>query len=166
MTGITSFERIAVSVNKVLSGIGLVLLFVMMIQGAVDVIGRYLFNLPLIGTMERNQAFLAVIVVFGWGYTQLSKGHVNVDLFLKRLAPRKQAIVNFITTIFGLVIFVLITWQSILTGIQWQQKGRLLYVVDWPIAPFQFCVTLGGIVLCLVLILDLVKLFYEMRQEA
>jgi len=166
LTGIQAFEKVTNNINRVLTAIGLALLFVMMVMGAVDVIGRYLFSSPIIGTLEMSQAFLAVIVCFGWGYTQAVKGHVNVDLFLKRISPRNQAITNFITTLFALGIFVIITWQSIITGIEWLQKGRLLYVVDWPVAPFQFCVTLGAIVLCLVIIIDLINLFRQIRQEA
>ncbi len=166
MTARKAFEKIANSVNRVLTVIGLVLLFVMMVVGAADVIGRYLFSSPIIGTLEMSQAFLAVMVCFGWGYTQVVKGHVNVDLFLKRISPRKQAITNLITTFFALIIFILITWQSIITGIEWMQKGRVLYVIEWPLWPFQFCVTLGAIFLCLALILDLINLFNQIRQEA
>lgn len=146
-----------------LNVIGMVLLFVLMMQGAVDVIGRYLFNKPIIGTMERGQVLLALMVFLGWGYTQIAKAHVNVELFFRRFPPRAQAITRFATTFVALVFFILIGWQAVLTAQLYHGGGRLIYVIHWPLAPFQLVVTLGALVLCLVFIMEMVRSFYQIK---
>jgi len=134
-----------------------------MLQGAADVIGRYLFNKPIIGTMERGELLLALMVFLSWGHTQIKKGHVNVELFISRFPPRAQAITNFATTFLALVLFSLIAWQGALSAKATYESGRLVYVIHWPRAPFQFFVPLGALILCLVLIVELVQYFFQMK---
>ncbi len=158
-----ALEKGIINTSNVLNVIGMVLLFVLMMQGATDVIGRYLFNKPIIGTMERGQVFLALMVFLGWGYTQIAKAHVNVELFFHRFPPRVQAITKFVTTFLVLVFFILIGWQAIMSAKLYHEGGRLIYVIHWPLAPFQFVVTLGALVLCLVLIMEMVRSFYQIK---
>lgn len=158
-----ALEKGITNASSVLNVIGMVLLFVLMMQGAADVIGRYLFNKPIIGTMERGQVLLALMVVLGWGYTQIAKAHVNVELFFRRFPPRAQAITRFATTFVALVFFILIGWQAVLTAQLYHGGGRLIYVIHWPLAPFQLVVTLGALVLCLVFIMEMVRSFYQIK---
>lgn len=158
-----ALEKGITNASKVLNVIGMVLLFVLMMQGAVDVIGRYLFNKPIIGTMERGQVLLALMVFLGWGYTQIAKAHVNVELFFRRFPPRAQAITKFVTTFLVLVFFILMGWQAVMSAKLYHEGGRLIYVIHWPLAPFQFVVTLGALVLCLVFIMEMVRSFYQIK---
>ena len=158
-----ALEKGITNASNVLNVIGMVLLFVLMMQGAVDVIGRYLFNSPIIGTMERGQVLLALMVFLGWGYTQIAKAHVNVELFFRRFPPRAQAITSFATTFLVLVFFILMGWQAVMSAKLYHEGGRLIYVIHWPLAPFQFVVTLGALVLCLVFIMEMVRSFYQIK---
>jgi TRAP-type C4-dicarboxylate transport system permease small subunit len=158
-------EKAIINITKWLCFIGMSLLFVMMIMGAFDVIGRYIFNSSIIGTMERNSTMLALVVCFTWGYTQVENGHVNVELFLNKMPSRVQAVINFITTLISLCLFGLIAWESVLTSLLYNKQNRLIYVIHWPLAPFQLCVTFGAVVLCLVLIFNLIHLWRQVRGE-
>ena len=159
-------EKTIVNLTKWLCYVGMALLFVMMVMGAFDVLGRYIFNHPIIGTMERNSTTLALVVVFTWGYTQVEKGHVNVDLFLKKLPARTQAGINFFTTLLSLLLFGVIARQAILTYELYTKQNRLIYVISWPLAPFQLCVSFGATVLCLVFIIDMIHFVRQLRGEA
>lgn len=159
-----ALEKGITNASNVLNVIGMVLLFVLMMQGAADVIGRYLFNKPIIGTMERSQVFLALMVVLGWGYTQIARGHVTVEFFLRRFPSRVRAITNFVTNFLVLVLFSLIVWQAVITAKLYHEAGRLIFTIHWPLAPFQLFVSLGALVLCLVLIMDMIQLFLQMKR--
>lgn len=135
-------------------------------QGTTDVLGRYLFNKPIIGTVERGEVILAAIVFLGLGYTQLVKGHVNVELLLSRFPPRAQAITNFATTFVGLVIFILIAWQAALIAKMYHEVGRLIYVIDWPLAPCQLLITIGASVLCLVFIMQMIQYLLQAKGRS
>ena len=160
---VRGFEKIVHHVCRVLNAIASILLFVLMVLGAADVIGRYLLNAPIIGTMERGQVILALMVFLSWGYTQIKKGHVNVELFISKFPPHIRAITDFITTLFMLVFTILIVWYSAIMAIETHYTGEKIYVIHWPLAPFQFFVPLGGFFLCLVFILEAIQFFHQMK---
>jgi len=150
--------------SSILNVIAMGLLFLLMLQGAADVIGRYIFNRPIIGTMERGSVLLALMVFLAWGYTQIAKGHVNVTFFLSRFSPRARATANFATTLLMLIFFGLIVWQGIITAQRYHEGGRLIYVIHWPLAPFQILVSVSAFILCLVLIMEMVQFFFQMKR--
>ncbi len=149
--------------SNILSLIGVGMLFILMLQGAADVIGRYVFNKPIIGTMERAEVLLALTVFLGWGYTQNAKAHIDVKFFVARFSHRVRALVNVVTTFLVLVLFILIVWQSAVMAKAYYETGRLIYVIHWPLAPFTLVVCLGALVVCLVLIMQMVQFCLQIK---
>jgi len=160
---VQGFEKIVNNMCRILNTIGAALLFILMVLGAADVIGRYLFNKPIVGTLERGQIILALMVFLSWGYTQIKKGHVNVELFVSKFPPRIRAVTDFITTLLMLIFTILIVWFSAIMAIETHYSGEKIYVIGWPMAPFQLFVPIGGIFLCLVFILELIKYVHQMK---
>jgi len=141
------------------------MLFVLMLLGAADVIGRYIFNMPIIGTQEIGTALLGLMVFFSLGSTQIAKAHVNVDLFVLRFPPRARAIADLVTTFLALILFSLIAWQAAVTGKYFQEAGRLIYVIHWPLAPFQFIVSFVSLVLCVVFLMQMIESFSQIKRR-
>ena len=160
---VRALEKGISSASNILNLIGVALLCILMLQGAADVIGRYVFNRPLIGTMERAEVLLALMVFLAWGHTQLAKAHVGVTFFVSRLQHRARSLVNIITTLLALVLFGLIMWQGAVIAKAYHEGGRLIYVIHWPLAPFQLVVSLGALVVCLVLIMQMVQFYLQMK---
>ncbi len=117
-------------------------------------IGRYFLNAPINGAIETGQLILALMVFLSWGYTQIKKDHVSVTLFVSRFPKRLQDITGIVTTLLSLALFILIVWRSTIAAIDTFKSGEVVYVTGWPLAPFQLLVPIGGVFLCLVLILD------------
>lgn len=159
------FEKAIRKVNQVFNSIAVILLFILMVQGGADVIGRYLFDMPIIGTMERGQVFLGVMVLLSWGYTQIQKGHVSVDFFIAQLSERKRAIIHFVTTFMVLLLFGLIVWQGSVIARLYYEGGRIIYVIHWPLALFQLFVPLSAFFVCLVLIMEMIQSFSEIMRR-
>ena len=159
------FEKIVLHTSLIFNSVAAILLFLLMIAGAADVIGRYLFNAPINGTMERGQLMLALMVFLSWGYTQIKKGHVNVELFVSHFPPRLRIITDLITTLVTLALFIGIVWQSAIMALETHKTGEVVYVIHWPLAPFQFFVPLGGIVLCLVLVAEIIQNVHQLRRR-
>lgn len=147
----------------VLDSVAIVVLAAMMLLGAADVIGRYIFNRPIVGTLEMGEVFLATMSMLGLAGTQLAKGHISVDLITMRISKRAKAITYFSTTCISLVIFALIAWRSIIIAQIYHNGNRLIYTVLWPMAPLQLLVTVGAAVICLVFILDLMQYARQMK---
>lgn len=139
------------------------MLFLLMLQGAADVAGRYLFNQPIMGTMERGQVLLAMMVFLSWGYTYILKGHVTVDVLTSRLPHRAQMMSKFAAAFLSLIFCILIVWRSAVKGLEYLQTGELVYIIHWPLAPFVLVAPIGALMLCIVLISEMVQSSRQMK---
>ena len=150
--------------GNIFTGIGGVLFMALMFLGASDVIGRYVFNSPILGTMEASEIMMAGIVLLSWAYTQRTGGHVRVELVTSRYPPRVRAITNFVTLFLALILFIAITWQSAVIATTYLQEHRVFQILQIPTAPFYFFVPVGAFFLCLEFIIQMLHLIPEMRR--
>ena len=158
------FEKSINIADNILRYIGVGMLFVLMALGAGDVMGRYVFNRPILGTMEISEALLAGVLFFGWAYTQATRGHVRVNLLLPRFSPRARSITDIVNLSLGLVLFGLIGWQAAKIAIVYWKANRLIDVIMVPLAPFQMFVSVGALFLCLEFIVQMLQSVTEMRK--
>lgn len=161
-----TLEKGVRNITNTLRAIAMGVLVVLMLFGATDIIGRYLLNKPIKGSNGICEALLVAIVFFGWAYTLSVGGHVRLDTLVSRLRPRAQAISGFITSFIALVIFSLITWQSALKAMRSWGTREVIDVIDIPIFPFQFFVSVGAFALCLELIVQMLHFLTGLRKGA
>ena len=159
------FEESLNKVCRIFDVVAAAMLFVLMVQNGADVIGRYFFNAPIIGANERGQLLLGMMVFLSWGYTQIKKGHVTVELFLMKFSPRVQSGINLVTTFLTFLFFALVVWQGTIAALKTHASGEVVYVIHWPLAPFQFFAPLGALFVCLVLILEMIQLYSKLAEE-
>jgi TRAP-type transport system small permease protein len=159
------FEALLNKICRVFDVVAAAMLFVLMVQNGADVIGRYFFNAPMVGANERGQLLLGMMVFLSWGYTQIKKGHVTVDLFLMKFSPRVQSGVNLATTFLTFLFFALVVWQGTIAAWKTHVSGEVVYVIHWPLAPFQFFAPLGALFVCLVLILEMIQHYSKLAGE-
>ena len=136
----------------------------MMFVGASDVLGRFLFNSPIRGTMEISEILMGGIVLLSWAYTQRRKGHVTVDLFIGQYPPRLRAVLTFLMLFLSLVLFVVITEQSTGLAIKYWQQHRVNPILKIPTAPFHFFVPIGGLLLSIEFIIQLLRLIPVIKK--
>ena len=80
----------------VLSGYAVLLLSVMV---SIDIVGRKLFGFTFQGTDDLGGYVLAIIAVVGASYTMAMRGHTRVDVFLVRMSPGVQGVLNFLAMV-------------------------------------------------------------------
>jgi TRAP-type transport system small permease protein len=159
------FTSIVVPAAKWANYWGGALLFGMMVLTGADVLLRYFFSRPIPGTFEVTELLMAVIIGLGLGYCALEKGHVRVDLFTTRLPRRGQLIADFIAYLVFMVIYVMITWQTInkaITQYNTHTISSVLYISEYP---FTIVMVLGCIILCLVLLRDVIASLLEVIKK-
>jgi TRAP-type C4-dicarboxylate transport system permease small subunit len=145
--------------------IGVAMLLAMMFLGAADVIGRYLFNNPIKGAMEGSQLLMAGVALLCWGYTQASKSHISIDLFIMRYPARLRAIVGIASLVLTIIVFGLIAWQSFLLALEAYEQHRMLENIPFPLFPFKFMVPIGAFILCIESVIQLVQRFDEIKMS-
>jgi TRAP-type C4-dicarboxylate transport system permease small subunit len=153
-------------INIALRYVCMSLLFFMMGLGTCDVLGRYLFNKPILGTYEIFEILLPAIVLLGLGYTQGNNAHVRVEIFLSRLSSRRQTILNFVTNGLALLISVLILWRGWVLTIAYWRMGRTIPTIEVPMFLPQLLVPLGALLLILVLIVQMLQYIVQLSKRS
>jgi TRAP-type C4-dicarboxylate transport system permease small subunit len=133
---------------------GMSLLIPLMLLTTSDVIGRGFFRKPIPGTFELSEYVLAVFILLGAAYTQQVKGHVGVDFITSKLSPRLRAVCEIITTLLSLFIIAIVIWQGFLEGIRERTVSDMLRIPQYP---FRLLVAIGGFLLWLELLIDLMS---------
>jgi TRAP-type C4-dicarboxylate transport system permease small subunit len=159
-------KTLAKSVSLVNSAVKYVcasLLFFMMALGTVDVLGRYLFNKPILGTLEIFEILLPAIVLLGLGYTQENRAHVRMELLVSHLSFRTQTVLSLLMNGCALLISVLILWRGLLLAIGYWRTGRTIPTIEVPMFLPQLLVPLAALILSLVLIVQMLQGITEFR---
>jgi TRAP-type C4-dicarboxylate transport system permease small subunit len=159
------FENGLRKTENVLNTIGMVLFAVMMVLGAFDVLGRYLFNRPIVGALEISQVLMAGMILLAWADTQANKAHVKVEILFSRYPARVQAIIEFFILLISMAIFILIIWRSSLIVVSDWQQHRIIETVRIPIAPFKTVVPIGAFILCLEFIVQMIRAVPNMKKR-
>ncbi len=138
--------KILDSLSRWMGYVSAMAIIVLMLLVVADVCGRYFFNSPIKGGAELA-TFIMVIVVFpSLAWAAIKKMHVKVDLVMERFPPRVQIIVDCITIIIALGVYIVITWQSIVRSMAISEISSMLRI---PHEPFYWTMTVGWAVFCL-----------------
>jgi len=150
------FERISKGLAKILYWIAGTAIVAMMVLTCADVVLRY-FRRPIPGTYELVCFLGAAAVAFAMAHTSVERGHVSVSFLVDLLPHRLQGLIQSITSGFGLFLFVLIAWQSLVYGNDLRVSGEVSMTLELPFYPFVYGIGFSAAVVCLILILDLFK---------
>ena len=141
------------------------LLFVMMALGTVDVLGRFLFNNPILGTLEIFEILLPAIVLLGLGYTQENRAHVRMSLLVSHLSFRTQTVLSLFTNGCALLVTGLILWRGWVLTIRYWRMDRTIPTIEVPMFLPQVLVPLAALILSLVLIVQMLQSITELRRR-
>ena len=160
-----SFKKNSLSLARRLDMIAATAVFAMMSLTCVDVFLRYFFRMPIPGTYEIVAFLGAVAVSFAMAHTLAERGHVAVSLVVQLFPKWLQDIIEGIISIFGIVLFGLIAWQSVLYGMDCQRAGEVSMTLELPFYPIIYGVALGAGVVCLVLLVNLANALGEVKDR-
>ncbi|MEE2999793.1 MAG: TRAP transporter small permease [Pseudomonadota bacterium] len=96
---------------------GIVLAF-MMILTFFDVVGRSLFNSPIIGSVEILTLAMGLLIYLGIGQTTIQGSHVRVDVLTRLLPEKVRNSLDVIVHILGLLLSALVFWRLCVLAIE------------------------------------------------
>ena len=158
-----SFKSSCLWLARRIGIIAAVAIFFMMALTVSDVVLR-LFRWPIPGTYEIVSFLGAVAASFAMAHTLAERGHVAVSLVVQMFSKRLQGLIETIISIFGIILFALIAWQSVVYGLDCQRSGEVSLTLQLPFYPIIYGVAVGAGVVCLVLIVDLVNAASKLRD--
>jgi len=158
MTGkIERLEKFAHSsshrVNWV-AGVGLVAMFGLIVA---DIIGIKFFKWPIPGAIEMVGFLGVVVTAFAIAYTQILRGHIQVEFFVMRLPRRAQASITALVSLLGIALFALLAWRSYDFARVLQSTGEVSMTQGIPFYPFVHAIAFCCIPVCLVLLVEFFK---------
>jgi TRAP-type C4-dicarboxylate transport system permease small subunit len=159
-----SFSKKIQKASSIFGYFGAIALFAMMLLTTIDVVGRYLFNAPLMGAFELTE-YLVLILIFSFlCNAQSHKDHVSVDLLFNKFPSRLRKTINILNHVACLLLMALIAWMSYFKALELKEVGEASPNLVIPDYPFVFFLVLGCIVLCLEYLRDIVLLISGKKE--
>lgn len=139
-----------------ISGLSMLL---MMIAGALDIIGTNVFAWPVPATFEFMTTMMVVVVFFALSLAQARKAHLRVEVVYRRMPRFLQFAVDVIqyamtTAFFGLIAYY--GWLA--AGLGFAQGEYASGIVNFPIWPARFAMAIGATLMTVQCLIDLVGL--------
>lgn len=94
-----------------------------MLTTVYDVVMRSLLDRPTQWVIEVSEICLVGITFLGAAWVLRSEGHVKIDIFLLRLDPKRQALLNSITSIVGIIICLVVAWYGAKVTLDHFERG-------------------------------------------
>jgi TRAP-type C4-dicarboxylate transport system permease small subunit len=143
-----------------------VLTVLMMLHVTADVIGRYVFNAPLVGTIEIVSAYyMAGLAFLPLALITRERGHIIVELFTTWMSRRGRTLLDAIVAVLSLVYVVMFTWQTVLiaidkTGIREAREAGTGFIPIWQ---SRWVVPVGFGLMAVYLLIYIVRDFRSVR---
>jgi TRAP-type C4-dicarboxylate transport system permease small subunit len=111
MKKLETILRVTEIVVKILYIAGAISLCTLFVLTFGDLAGRYLFDRPIIGTLEYSEYLLVAIAFFPLGFAQLTGVHIRVEFLINRFPVRMQTVMNIFVLVLLIGFFVIMTVQ-------------------------------------------------------
>jgi TRAP-type C4-dicarboxylate transport system permease small subunit len=159
----TVLEKITRYLNRGLIFVGGVFLSTMVVLTCANIAARIVW-IPIKGTFELMGFFGAIVTAFALGYTQISKGHIAVDILVDRFSNKTRKIAGLINCALCGVFFMIAAWQIAVKASTLWRTGEVTETLRIIYYPFTYAVAVGCGVLAIVLVVDLIKLLLPNKE--
>lgn len=155
------------TINKWLAELAGWVVVVMMITISYDVVMRYAFGMPTTWSFELNGYMLIFVMFFSGAWALPAGGHVSVDIITERIALRKKAWLEVVTSIMAILYTFMFTYESILfTWDAWENMTRSTQYLAWPLWPTRLFLVIGGLALMFEFIFRLMNNVNILRAQS
>ncbi len=122
-----------------------------------NVFSRYLFNAPILGTVEIAELLTLVIVFLTIAYTEKEKGHVTIDLLLPKLPQRFRSVSTVVLLLLSMAYFLLLAWQGFLMMLSNIHPYLTSQIMDIPLYPFMIIISFGSLLISLQMAVNMLQ---------
>lgn len=147
--------------SRSIEWVGFIGILLMFLVNFIDVFGAKLFLWPIPGATEVIGFAQIVAIAPPIAITLLLNRHIRVEFILLRLPERLRGILNCFSSLFSLIIFILILWQSLLYGQSLQKAGEIGSTSRIPFYPFAYFLAFCCLPVCLAFLLETIKSLSE-----
>ena len=112
-----------------------------------EVVARYVFNAPTKFSLEYGLICQVLIAALSSAYVLQKGGHVGIDVIAERLPLRYKIKLTLVNHICGALFCLLLGWIMLRAALFSWKMDNLTETMEFPIAPIQFLVVAGLVLL-------------------
>lgn len=148
--------------SDILKKAGGFLLVGMMGLTCADVIGR-VFGHPVLGAVELVVAMASLAIGMGLPVTHADKGHVGVEILIRLLSKRAQAIIELCTSTVSFLLFAIVSWRMFVYAHTLQKTGEETVNLALPLFIFIYALSFCLVVFTLTILKDIFVNIQKLR---
>jgi TRAP-type C4-dicarboxylate transport system permease small subunit len=126
-----------------------------------DVVLRYLGH-PILGSYDLVSFCAAFVIGFALPRTSWEKMHITVDILVEKI-PDRRFILDIITRVMALTLFVLLGWNLTILGASFFKTGEGTLTLGIPLFPIAYALGFCAFLQCFALIGDVIRLVLQRR---
>jgi len=149
--------KISMGVIEIVGFFSLVAIVIMMMLTTADVILRYIFDRPILGSMEMTELLMVSIAGLSLAWCTLKSGHIRVDIITNMFSKKTNRTIDVVNYILTGGICAFIVPALINRYIEGEKLDLRTYVLHIPEGPFVLLLSFGYLLTFLVLIVKIVK---------
>lgn len=136
--------KLAEKISKWAAAIASIFLLFVMIMTFVDVVGRYVFNSPLVFGVELTEQAMGLIILLGLTLTTFHRDHISVDLVPPLLPLPIQALLKRFSALTGAFFLGLIAWNFWRKVFVQNSDGLVTQILALPVYPITAIMAVGA----------------------
>ncbi len=119
---------------------GGIVIFLVILLTTINVLGRWIFNLPISGYIDWTEQAMAFLAFLAIAYTQRLGGHIRMDIILRKINKRMLWLIEAITTSVMFLLTCILIYGTWLHFLRAWQLGDSSLDIDLPIWPAKLIV--------------------------
>jgi TRAP-type mannitol/chloroaromatic compound transport system permease small subunit len=135
--------------------IGGIVIFLLVLLASVNILGRWLFAMPVSGYIDWVEQSMAFIAFLGIAYTQRLGGHIRMDIVVGQLRGRRLWVAELLTSLLMLLVTLVLIYGSYLHFWRAYDLGDSSLDINLPTWPAKFVVTFALAFLAVRLLLQI-----------
>jgi C4-dicarboxylate transporter DctQ subunit len=152
---LSKIDRLFLRLETVLTLAGGIVIFLLVFLATANVLGRWIFTLPVSGYIDWVEQAMAFFAFLGIAYTQREGGHIRMDMLVGKIQGRPLWFTELISVSLMLVVTLVLIYGSFLHFLRAYQIGDSSMDINLPIWPAKLVVPVALSILALRLILQI-----------
>lgn len=159
-------DRLFFKLESWLTLIGGLVIFCLVFLATTNVLGRWIFDLPIQGYIDWVEQTMAFMAFLGLAYTQRLGGHIRMDIVVGQLRGRWLWFTELVSVTLMFLLSLVLIYGSYLHFLRAYQIGDSSLDINLPTWPAKLVVPVALMVLALRLLLQMWAYLRAFKQSA
>lgn len=154
-SALSKADLLFLKLEKLLTLAGGMVIFLLVFLATTNVLGRWIFDLPISGYIDWVEQAMAFMAFLGIAYTQREGGHIRMDMLVGNIHGRPLWFTELVSTLLMLGVTLVLIYGSYLHFLRAFEIGDSSLDINLPTWPAKLVVPVALSVLALRLILQI-----------